>query len=119
MRSSVCCRVRLVTSNQRRMIASAPKAPGSKDRSTHDQPNFAAGRFRKFCFPEITPRSQSGAKSTRSSAHARIAQIYSAEDGGRHNSKRGLQGAFFSEHLMRLIANSSHYDARVNPAEAK
>src|SRR5882724_10202263 len=77
MQSCVCCRVRLVTSNPPRMIASAPKAPGSKHRSTHGHPNYAAGRSRKFCFPAITPRSRSGAKNKRSSAHARIARIYS------------------------------------------
>ena len=37
--------------------------------------NFAVGKSRRFCFPEIMPRSRSGAKNRRSSARAKIGRI--------------------------------------------
>jgi len=62
--------------NPQLMIASAPKAPDSKPHSTCGPPSFVVGKSRKFCFPEITLRSQSGAKNRRSSVRARIGRTY-------------------------------------------
>ena len=71
---------RLVMSNPLLMIVSV--AGCWKRRSTRGLPSFTAGKSRMSCFPEITPRSRSGAKSKRLKvAHKKTARICSNESG--------------------------------------
>src|SRR5436305_12945585 len=56
------------------MIVLAPAC--SRRRNKRDQQNFAAGKFRTFCFQEIRRRLQLGAKSRRSKEPRKTRQMY-------------------------------------------
>src|SRR5215475_13010311 len=90
MRSCVCYPVHLVTKNLRSTTVSTTDY--WKLHSTRVRQNFAAGRSPKFCFPGITPISQSDAKNKRSGVPAKIGRIFS--DNIRNDDGRAYWGAF-------------------------
>src|SRR5947207_11133982 len=106
-----------------------------RPRSTPGQPISVLGKFRRFCSPGITQRSQNGVKSRQPSAPVRIGRIYSDNLPACHPERSEAQSkdlaklpktrrydSSISLEVTQLsgcsIAKASHDDARVDAAEA-